>query len=86
MITRAADASAFLVVKRERRLFRDLSPDDPADARPTVGMNRSFLVNTYFPLFNTFFARLGFRVVLPSIIDPAGVDQQGAAFCYPGEM
>ena len=75
-----------LVIKRERRVFRDLAVDDPADSRPTVGMNRSFLVNTYFPFFNTFFAELGFRVVLPSTIDPAGVDQQGSAFCYPGEM
>jgi predicted CoA-substrate-specific enzyme activase len=75
-----------LADKREQRLFRDLAPDDPADLRPTVGLNRSFLNNTYFPFFNTFFTKLGFRVVLPSVIDPVGVDQQGAPFCYPGEM
>jgi predicted CoA-substrate-specific enzyme activase len=75
-----------LVIKRERRVFRDLTPSDPGDLRPTVGMNRSFLLNTYFPFFNRFFAELGFRLTLPSKQDPRGVDQQGAAFCFPVEI
>jgi len=75
-----------LVIERERRVFRDLAPDDPDDPRPTVSMNRSFLVHTYFPLYNRFFAELGFRVVLPDEVDPEGVDQRGAAFCFPGEL
>jgi predicted CoA-substrate-specific enzyme activase len=75
-----------LVIKREQRVFRDLAPADPTDTRPTVGMNRSFLLNTYFPFFNAFFADLGFRLTLPSQEDPKGMDQQGAAFCYPVEI
>ncbi|CAK8718385.1 2-hydroxyisocaproyl-CoA dehydratase activator [Candidatus Electrothrix laxa] len=75
-----------LVIKREQRVFRDLAPADPADTRPTVGMNRSFLLNTYFPFFNALFAELGFRLTLPSKEDPKGMDQQGAAFCYPVEI
>ncbi|XCN71448.1 MAG: acyl-CoA dehydratase activase [Candidatus Electrothrix aestuarii] len=75
-----------LVIKREQRVFRDLAPADPTDTRPTVGMNRSFLLNTYFPFFNAFFAELGFRLTLPSKEDPKGMDQQGAAFCYPVEI
>ena len=75
-----------LVVKRERRVFRDLAPADPRDSRPTVGMNRSFLLNTFFPFFNRFFAELGFRLTLPSKQDPTGVDQQGSAFCFPVEL
>jgi predicted nucleotide-binding protein (sugar kinase/HSP70/actin superfamily) len=75
-----------LVIKRQRRVFSDLSPSDPNDTRPTVGMNRSFLLNTYFPFFNRFFAELGFRLMLPSIQDPRGADQQGAAFCFPVEI
>ena len=71
---------------RQRLVFRDLAPDDPADTRPTIGMNRSFLMNTYFPFFNAFFKELGYRVVLPDKIDPKGVDQQGAAFCFPVEI
>ena len=75
-----------LVIKRERRVFRDLAPRDPKDSRPTVGMNRSFLINTYFPFFNRFFAELGFRLTLPSTQDPSGGDQQGAPFCFPVEI
>jgi predicted CoA-substrate-specific enzyme activase len=75
-----------LVIMRERRVFRDLSPNDSTDIRPTVGMNRSFLINTYFPFFNKFFAELGFRLTLPSKQDPTGSDQQGSAFCYPVEI
>ncbi len=75
-----------LVLMRERRVFRDLAPDNPNDTRPTIGLNRSFLTHTYFPLYNRFFAELGFRVVLPDAIEPNAVDRQGAAFCYPVEQ
>ncbi|MEJ2032981.1 MAG: acyl-CoA dehydratase activase [Deltaproteobacteria bacterium] len=75
-----------LVIQRERRAFRDLAPEDAADPRPTVGINRSFLVNTYFPLYNRFFSELGCRMVLPEAVDPAGVDQRNAPFCFPAEL
>ncbi|MBW2465967.1 MAG: activase, partial [Deltaproteobacteria bacterium] len=75
-----------LVVRRERRVFRDLAPDDPADNRPVVGMNRSLLVNTYFPFFNRFFAELGFRLALPGDMNPQGLDRMGSAFCHPVEL
>jgi len=75
-----------MVDYRRKLVFKDLAPDDLSDNRPTIGMNRSFLVNTYFPFFNAFFKELGYRVVLPDTIDPAGVDQQGAAFCFPVEI
>ncbi len=75
-----------MVEYRQRLVFRDLAPEDAEDPRPTVGMNRSFLINTYFPFFNAFFSKLGYRVVLPDTVDPAGIDQQGAAFCFPVEI
>ncbi len=71
---------------RQKLVFKDLAPEDPSDSRPTVGMNRSFLTNTFFPFFNAFFKELGYRVILPDAIDSRGVDQQGAAFCYPVEI
>lgn len=79
-------ADADLVLFRQRRVFRDLAPDDPTDRRPTVGMNRSFLINTYFPLYNRFFAEIGYRLVIPEICDPHGMEQKGSAFCYPVEL
>jgi predicted CoA-substrate-specific enzyme activase len=75
-----------LVIKRERRLFRDLEPDNPDDKRPTMGLSRSFLTNNFFPFYRRLFAELGFRVVLPDGLDPAGFDLQGAAFCFPAEL
>jgi predicted CoA-substrate-specific enzyme activase len=75
-----------MVDYRQRLVFQDLAVDDPADKRPTIGLNRSFLINTYFPFFNAFFKELGCRVVLPDKPDPVGMEQQGAAFCFPVEI
>jgi len=75
-----------LVAYRNRAVFRDLAAEDPSDPRPVIGMNRSFLVNTYFPFFNAFFKELGYRLALPDHVDPVGVDQQAAAFCFPVEI
>lgn len=79
-------AALDMVDYRQKLVFRDLATESPDDNRPTIGMNRSFLINTYFPFFNAFFKELGYRVVLPDEVDPAGVDQQGAAFCFPVEI
>jgi predicted CoA-substrate-specific enzyme activase len=57
-----------------------------AEAPRTVGINRSFLTNTYFPLYSSFFNRLGFNVVLPDTPLPEGMAQKGTAFCYPAEL
>jgi predicted CoA-substrate-specific enzyme activase len=75
-----------MVDYRQRVAFRDLEIDKGSDSRPTIGMNRSFLLNTYFPFFNAFFKALGYRLVLPDAVEAAGVDQQGAAFCFPVEI
>ncbi|MFO7976583.1 MAG: acyl-CoA dehydratase activase, partial [Candidatus Hydrogenedentota bacterium] len=75
-----------LVAQRERRLFRDLKADDAEDTRPTIGLNRSFMTHSYLPFYTRFFGELGFRVVVPHELDPDGIDQQGAAFCFPAEL
>ncbi len=59
---------------------------DQSGARPRVGFNRSFLVNTYYPLYSHFFAQLGFDPVLPGEPSAAGIDRRGAPFCYPVEL
>ena len=51
-----------------------------------IGINRSFLVNTFYPLYSTFFSELGFEIVIPAAPAPRGIDQVSAAFCYPGEL
>ncbi len=75
-----------MVDYRQKLAFRDYAPPQPDAGKPVVGINRSFLVNTYFPLFNGFFKDLGYDVVLSDKSDPAGVDQQNAAFCFPVEV
>jgi predicted nucleotide-binding protein (sugar kinase/HSP70/actin superfamily) len=79
-----------LVSLRQKLVFEThgvpaLSPAAPA-ARPRVGLNRSFLVNTYYPLYSRFFSELGFDIVLPDLPSQEGIDQRGAAFCYPVEL
>ena len=54
--------------------------------RGSIGFNRSFLVNTYYPLYSNFFAALGYDIVMPETPSQEGVDQRNAAFCYPGEL
>ncbi len=75
-----------MVNYRQKLAFKDLEQPAENDNRRTIGMNRSFLVNTFFPLFNAYFKELGYRVVLSDKPDPAGVDQQNAAFCFPVEI
>ena len=51
-----------------------------------IGINRSFLVNTYYPLYSTFFAKLGVEIVVPDSYTQKGIDQKNASFCYPAEL
>lgn len=61
-------------------------PPDSKKYKGRVGLNRSFLVNTYYPLYSTFFAELGFESVMPDVPSQKGMDQQHAPFCYPVEL
>ncbi|MBI4805111.1 MAG: activase [Desulfovibrio sp.] len=72
------------VQARQRRIFCDHA--QPKPGRPTVGLSRSYLVNTYYPFFSTFFRELGFEVVLPDRPDPAGIKRGSSALCYPAEL
>ncbi len=51
----------------------------------SIGINKSLLVNTLFPLYYSFFTRLGVKVVLPQSINPdqMTVVKKDSAFCYP---
>lgn len=73
-----------LVTWREKRVYRDLK--EPEKDQPIIGMNRSLLMNTWFPLYNSFFKSLGFGVVIPAGIDQGSIEQKGAPFCHPVEL
>jgi predicted CoA-substrate-specific enzyme activase len=81
-----------LVAVRQKLLFEtyghcdrlDSSMDDHAPR--TVGICRSFLTYSFFPLYSTFFKELGFKVILSDEIDPEGISRTEAAFCLPAEL
>lgn len=52
----------------------------------TIGISKSFLTNTLYPLYYNFFTKLGFKVVLPDSIDPTGIEKMTSSFCYPVEI
>jgi len=75
-------------VRRRQQLVFGAPDPEPGrqTARGTVGLNRSFLVNTYYPLFATFFRAIGLEPELPESPSRTGIDRRGAAFCYPAEL
>ncbi len=63
-----------------------LSPEKGLQRRGTVGINRSFLVSSYYPLYSNFFTELGYDLVMPDTPSQEGIDRQNASFCYPVEL
>ncbi len=79
-----------LAAHYERLIFHKYVPSPESLGVPensgTIGINKSFLVNTYFPLYYQFFSWLGFKVVLPDVLKQEGMDRKNAPFCYPVEI
>jgi predicted CoA-substrate-specific enzyme activase len=79
-----------LVRIRQQLIFEKYGARTPANLgrtqRGTIGFNRSFLINTYYPLYSNFFAELGYAVLLPPEPAQEGIDQRNAPFCYPAEL
>ena len=84
------DADALDLVKKRQDIFLgDAMPgkeEATSQNRPTVGINRSFLFHSYFPLYTTFFGALGFDVRVPDTPSQRGIAERSAAFCYPAEL
>ena len=79
-----------LVRLRQKLIFEKYGVKKPQEigykCRGTIGFNRSFLVNNYYPLYSNFFVALGYEVVLPDVASQEGIDQRNAAFCFPAEL
>ncbi len=82
-------ASLDLVKKREEMVFHTFGRLGEETAEPgkadVVGINRSLMTNTYFPLYSGFFRTLGYRVICSRAADQEGIERIGSAFCYPVE-
>lgn len=82
-------ASLDMVALREKLLFetaKKFVPDNVKQNGKRIGINRSLMTNTLFPLYEGFFRSLGYEIVLPDGIDPEGCLMEGAAFCWPMEQ
>jgi predicted CoA-substrate-specific enzyme activase len=79
-----------LVAIRQKLIFEKYGARSLAEMgikqRGTIGLNRSFLINTYYPLYSNFFSELGYAVILPQRPSQQGIDQRNAPFCYPVEL
>ena len=79
-----------LVRLRQKLIFEKYGVKTPQEVgcehKGTIGFNRSFLVNNYYPLYSHFFTALGYEVVLPDEASQEGIDQRNAAFCFPVEL
>jgi len=70
---------------RQDLVFRKYASHPQGDGK-TIGITKSFLTNSLYPLYYNFFAKLGFRVILSDTVEEAGVDKIRSAFCYPVEI
>lgn len=79
-----------LVRIRQKLIFEKYGAKLPEESgkkrRGSIGINRSFMVNTFYPLYSTFFTELGFEPVLPDTTSKQGIDQKNTAFCFPAEL
>jgi predicted CoA-substrate-specific enzyme activase len=76
------------VAKRRELLFHPwVAPrtDLKADA-PVVGLNRSFQINTLYPLYHTFFNQLGCKTVMPDTVRQSGIDKAQTSLCLSAQV
>ncbi len=69
---------------REELIYNKYAPpkvDGPG--KISVGIPKSLLTNTFYPLYAHFFTRLGVDVIPAEFPDPEGIEATGAAFCFP---
>ncbi|MGE5654210.1 MAG: acyl-CoA dehydratase activase-related protein, partial [Bacillota bacterium] len=86
--TRPQELPLDLVAFRERLVFDHFASRENLKhpGRLSVGINKSLLTNTLYPLYYHFFTELGFDVLLPNDKSPEGVERRAAPFCYPVEI
>lgn len=76
------------VALREKLIFERYvrMPEQQVRNGIKVGMIKSLMVNTLYPLYHNFFTQLGYEVVLSTTAAAEGMEKKGASFCYPVEQ
>ncbi len=80
------DSSQFDFVHNREQLVFNYEKKIASTASPKIGMNRSFLMHSLYPLYETFFRSLGAELVISDSVDPDGIKRKRSAFCYPAEI
>ena len=79
-----------LVALRQKLVFEKYVQEkldkEPEKNAKTIGISKSFIVNTYYPLYYNFFTKLGMEVILSDKVDSEGTSKIGSSFCYPVEI
>ncbi len=73
------------VATRQQMVFSQFAAS-PVKGGKKVGINRSFLTNSFYPLYSNFFTSLGLEVILSPEVDPEGIKRKRSAYCFPGEI
>jgi predicted CoA-substrate-specific enzyme activase len=81
-----SDNSVKDYVKIRQDLVFNKYVDIPKSKGKSIGITKSFLTNTLYPLYYNFFTKLGYEVVLSDNIDRKGIDKIQSSFCYPVEI
>ena len=71
---------------RQELVFKKYCNLPQPDEGKTIGIIKSFQVNTLYPLYYNFFTKLGYKVALADEIDREGMDKMSSSFCYPVEI
>ncbi len=74
------------VKDRMERIFALNNVKSLLNTGKSIGFNKSFAQNRLFPLFYTFFRKLGFQVLLPDNKSKCNNDNLYSSFCYPVEL
>ncbi len=74
-----------VVARYEKTLFGE-GQGNGSRAAESIGINKSFFANSFYPLYHSFFTGLGLRVVLARNSDQEGIDRKAAPFCFPAEI
>lgn len=76
------------IKERQDLAFKEFATieENKHDNRPTIGLTRSFLMHSLYPLYYNFFKEIGFRVILSDEPDTEGMDRVAAPFCYPAHQ
>jgi predicted CoA-substrate-specific enzyme activase len=75
------------IKKRQYLTFEKYAPEDslPSDVK-TIGINLSFHTHTIYPLFYSFFTKLGFKVIISDKVEEEGLERELSSFCYPAQL